>query len=195
MKKLPIFLAKLIVLVLFLIGIQLPGVTNPSVYAATTDMAQGYEASIEAAREAVAKELSTGLPSSATVAIMVDGKTVYAEGFGLRDRAKNLPVETDTQFNVGSVSKVFTAASILVLEQEGKLSLDKPVADYIPDFTMNDTRYQDITIRMLLNHTSGFPGTNVKDGFTAVKNRNYVEETNEQAYFPNEHTPIFYALF
>ena len=57
MKKLPIFLAKLIVLVLFLIGIQLPGVTNPSVYAATTDMAQGYEASIEAAREAVAKEL------------------------------------------------------------------------------------------------------------------------------------------
>jgi len=51
-------------------------------------------------------------------------------------------------------------------------------------------RYKDITIRMLLNHTSGFPGTNVKDGFTAVKNRNYVEETNEQAYFPNEDTPV-----
>ena len=185
MKKLPIFLAKLIVLVLFLIGIQLPGVTNPSVYAATTDMAQGYEASIEAAREAVAKELSTGLPSSATVAIMVDGKTVYAEGFGLRDRAKNLPVETDTQFNVGSVSKVFTAASILVLEQEGKLSLDKPVTDYIPNFTMNDSRYKDITIRMLLNHTSGFPGSNFKDGFTAVKNRNYVEETLERLKISN----------
>ena len=81
MKKLPVFLAKLIVLVFFLIGIQLPGVTNPSVYAATTDMAQGYEVSIAAAREAVAKELSTDIPSSATVAIMVDGKIVYAEGF------------------------------------------------------------------------------------------------------------------
>ena len=85
MKKLPTFLARLIVLVFFLTCIQLPGVTNPSAYAVTTDMAQGYEASIKAAREAVAKELSTGIPSSATVAIMVDGKIVYAEGFGLRD--------------------------------------------------------------------------------------------------------------
>jgi len=185
MKKLPIFLVKLIVMVFFLTCIQLPGVTNPSAYAVTTGMAQGYEASIDAAREAVAKELSTGIPSSATVAIMVDGKIVYAEGFGLRDRAKNLRVETDTQFNIGSVSKIFTAASVLILEQEGKLSLDKPVTDYIPNFTMNDTRYKDITIRMLLNHTSGFPGTNVKDGFTAVKNRNYVEETLERLKISN----------
>jgi CubicO group peptidase (beta-lactamase class C family) len=177
MKKSPIFLVKLIVLVFLLTCFQLPGMTNPSAYAVTTDMAQGYEASIKAAREAVAKELSTGIPSSATVAIMVDGRIVYAEGFGLRDRAKNLRVETDTQFNIGSVSKIFTAASVLVLEQEGKLSLDKPVTDYIPNFTMNDSRYKDITVRMLLNHTSGFPGSNIKDGFTAVKNRNYVEET------------------
>jgi CubicO group peptidase (beta-lactamase class C family) len=185
MKKSPIFLAKLIVLVFFLTCIQLPGVTNPSAYAVTTDMAQGYEASINAAREAVAKELATGIPSSATAAIMVDGKIVYAEGFGLRDRAKNLQVETDTQFNIGSISKVFTAASVLVLEQEGKLSLDKPVTDYIPNFTMNDSRYKDITIRMLLNHTSGFPGSNFKDGFTAVKNRNYVEETLERLKISN----------
>lgn len=180
MKKLPIFLARLIVTVFLLICIPLPGMTNPYVYAVTTDMAQGYEASINAAREAVAKELATGIPSSATAAIMVDGKIVFAEGFGLRDRAKNLPVETDTQFNIGSVSKIFTAASVLVLEQEGKLSLDKPVTDYIPNFTMNDTRYKDITIRMLLNHTSGLPGTNMRDGFTAVKNRNYVGETLER---------------
>jgi CubicO group peptidase (beta-lactamase class C family) len=53
--------------------------------------------------------------------------------------------------------------------QEGKLSLDKPVTDYIPNFTMNDTRYKDITIRMLLNRTSGFPGINTKDGFTTLK--------------------------
>ena len=85
MKKSTIFLVKLIVMVFFLTCIQLPGVTIPSVYAVTTDVAQGYEASMAVAREAVAKELSTGIPSSATVAIMVDGKIVYAEGFGLRD--------------------------------------------------------------------------------------------------------------
>lgn len=185
MKKLLIFLTRLIVTVFFLTCVQLPGMTNPSVQAAATDMAQGYEASNEAAREAVAKELSTGIPSSATVAIMVDGRIVYAEGFGLRDRAKNLRVEIDTQFNIGSVSKIFTAASALILEQEGKLSLDKPVTDYIPDFSMNDARYKDVTVRMLLNHTSGLPGTNIKDGFTAVKNRNYVEETLERLKISN----------
>jgi CubicO group peptidase (beta-lactamase class C family) len=123
--------------------------------------------------------MSTGMPSSATVAVMVDGEIVYAEGFGLRDRAKNLPVETDTQFNIGSVSKIFTAAAVLILEQEGKLSLDKPVTDYLPDFTMKDDRYKDITVRMLLNHTLGLPGTYFKDSVTVVKNRNYVEEALE----------------
>lgn len=178
MKKLPSLLTGLIVTIFLLTCIPLPGMANTFVQAAATD-AQGYEATIEAAREAVAKELSTGMASSATAAIMVDGKIVYAEGFGLRDRAKNLPVETDTQFNIGSISKIFTAASVLILEQEGKLSLDKPVTDYIPDFTMNDARYKDITVRMLLNHTSGLPGTYIKDGLTAVKNRNYVKETLE----------------
>lgn len=185
MEKLPTFLAKLIVMVFLLTCMQLPGMASPSIYATSTDMVQGYEASIAAAREAVAKELSTGIPSSATVAIMVDGKIVYAEGFGLRDRANNLQVETDTQFNIGSVSKIFTAASILILEQEGKLSLDKPVTDYLPGFTMNDARYQEITIRMLINHTSGLPGTNIRNGFTAVKNRNYIGETLERLKISN----------
>ncbi len=180
MKKLRIFLAGLMVLVFSITCIQVPGLTNSSVQAAATDMAQGYEATIEAAREAVAKELSAGTSSGATAAVMVDGKIVYAEGFGLRDRTKNLKVETDTQFNIGSVSKIFTAASVLILAQEGKLSLDQPVTAYIPDFTMNDPRYKDITVRMLLNHTSGFPGTYAKDGLTAVKNRKYVEETLEK---------------
>lgn len=185
MKKLPMFLKRLIVTVLLLTCVQLSGMIYPSAQAATTGMAQGYEASIAAAREAVAKELSTGIPSSATVAIMVDGKIVYAESFGLRDRANNLKVETDTQFNIGSISKIFTAASVLVLQQEGMLSLDNPVTKYIPDFTMNDERYKDITVRMLLNHTSGLPGTNDKDGFTAAKNRNYVAETLEKVKIGN----------
>jgi CubicO group peptidase (beta-lactamase class C family) len=179
MRKPIIFLAGLLVMVFSLTSIQLPGMTGTVVQAATTDTPQGYEATIEAVREAVAEQLSTGMPSSATVAVMVDGEIVYAEGFGLRDRAKNLPVETDTQFNIGSISKIFTVAAVLILEQEGKLSLDRPVTDYLPEFTMKDARYKDITVRMLLNHTSGLPGSYFKDGFTAVKNRNYVEEALE----------------
>ncbi|KLU39988.1 MAG: hypothetical protein AA931_08645 [Peptococcaceae bacterium 1109] len=62
--------------------------------------------------------MSTGLPSSATVAVMVEGRIVYAEGFRMRDRALNLPMDLDTQFNIGSISKVFTAAGPLILARQ-----------------------------------------------------------------------------
>jgi len=176
-KALRLFLAGAVVFVFSLSCVLMPGLSHPSARAATDTIAQGYEATIKATREAVAKELDSGIPSSATAAVMVDGKVVYAEGFGLRDRSNNLPVDTQTQFNMGSISKIFTAAAILALVQEESVSLDKPVTEYLPGFSMSDARYKGITVRMLLNHTSGFPGTNIKDGFTAAKNRNYVSET------------------
>ena len=179
MKASRMFLAGLAALVLSFACILMPGVIGSSAQADEAIITEGYEAIIKAVRDAVEKQLGSGIPSSATAAMMVDGKIVYAEGFGLRDRGNNLQVDTQTQFNMGSVSKIFTAASILVLAQEDRLSLDDPVTDYIPEFTMSDPRYKDITVRMLLNHTSGFHGTNSKDGFTSVKNRNYISQTLE----------------
>ena len=179
MKRSRLFLAGLAALVLSFACIMMPGLTGSTAQAEEAIITEGYEAVIKAARDAVEKQLGSGIPSSATAAMMVDGKIVYAEGFGLRDRGNNLQVDTETQFNMGSVSKIFTAASILVLAQEDRLSLDDPVTDYIPEFSMSDPRYKDITVRMLLNHTSGFHGTNSKDGFTSVKNRNYISQTLE----------------
>ena len=98
----------------------------------------------------------------------------------VRDRALSLPVDLDTQFGIGSVSKIFVAASVLILVQEGRLELDKPVTEYLPEFVMQDERYKDITVRILLNHTSGIPRTNNKDSMTAVKNRAFVQETLER---------------
>jgi CubicO group peptidase (beta-lactamase class C family) len=136
-----------------------------------------YQPAIITARIEIWKVLSTGTASSATVAIMDEGKIVYSEGFGMRDREKSIPVDTNTQFNIGSISKIFTTAAILLLVDEGKVELDQPVTLYLPEFTMKDERYKDITIRMLLNHSSGFPGSNYKDGFASVKNQSYAEET------------------
>ena len=136
-----------------------------------------YEDAIHTARREIWKTLSSGKASSATIAFMDDGKIVYSEGFGMRDRENALPVERNTQFNIGSISKIFTAAAILLLVDDGRVELDKPVTTYLPDFTTQDERYKDITVRMLLNHTSGFPGTNGKDGFGSKKNPNYVSET------------------
>jgi CubicO group peptidase (beta-lactamase class C family) len=62
-------------------------------------------------------------------------------------------------YGIGSVSKVFTAVAIMQLVEEGKVKLDTPVVKYLPDFKMADKRYKDITVRMLLNHSSGLMGS------------------------------------
>ncbi|MEI6286753.1 MAG: serine hydrolase domain-containing protein [Bacillota bacterium] len=141
-------------------------------FAATVD----YSQSISAARTEIWQALSNGA-SSATVAIMDGDRIVYSEAFGMTDRAKSTPANTATQFNIGSTSKIFTAAAILLLCEDGKVDLDQPVTTYLPEFKMADPRYKHITVRMLLNHSSGMPGTNARDGFGSIENPAYVAET------------------
>lgn len=121
--------------------------------------AGGYDATMAAAREAVWKALTNGGGSSATVAVMDGGKIVYSECFGAAERATGRPVGRETRFNIGSTSKMFAAVAILMLADDGRLSLDDPVAKHLPEFVMRDGRYRDITVRMLFNHSSGLPGS------------------------------------
>ena len=71
----------------------------------------------------------------------------------------------DLIYGIGSVSKTYTAAAIMQLVDSGKINIDAPVTDYIDDFVMADERYKDITVRMLMNHTSGISGTSAKNMF------------------------------
>lgn len=118
-----------------------------------------YDATMAAAREAVWRTLTNGGGSSATVAVMDGGKIVYSERFGVAERATGRPVGSGTRFNIGSTSKMFAAVAILMLADDGRLSLDDPVAKHLPEFAMRDGRYRDITVRMLFNHSSGLPGS------------------------------------
>ena len=94
---------------------------------------------------------STGAPS-VSVAVVSGDKLVYAKAFGEADIAAHRAADTDTRYAVGSISKQFTAAAILLMQEEGKLSLDDLVAKYFPELT----RANEITIRQLLSHTSGY---------------------------------------
>lgn len=67
--------------------------------------------------------------------------------------------EQPSLYGIGSTSKIVTAAAVLQIAEEGLIDLDAPLTQYIPEFSMADPRYQDITPRMLLNHTSGLPGS------------------------------------
>lgn len=66
-------------------------------------------------------------------------------------------------YSIGSISKVYVTTAVMQLSEEGKVELDAPVTEYIPDFTMADERYKKITVRMLMNHTSGIMGTSSKN--------------------------------
>jgi CubicO group peptidase (beta-lactamase class C family) len=88
-----------------------------------------------------------------SVAIVKNGQLVFAKGYGRRSLRDNRPVEPDTLFAIGSVTKQFTCACILLLAQEGKLSVRDKVSKYFPKLT----RASDITLLNLMNHTSGYP--------------------------------------
>src|SRR5438067_7211779 len=86
------------------------------------------------------------------VGVATDGKAVLAKAYGMADLEHDVKNTPDTIFEAGSVSKQFTAAAVLLLAREGKLSLDDPVKKYVPELPQYETP---ITIRHLLNHTSG----------------------------------------
>ncbi len=92
------------------------------------------------------------------VAISREGDVIYQKGFGVRDLETKEPVTPDTIFGVASVTKSFTAAAIMHLAAEGKLSLEDPVARHIPTFRLSNGKDASrVQIRHLLSHTTGVP--------------------------------------
>ena len=87
-----------------------------------------------------------------TVGVIKDGKLIFAEGYGMANLDYNIPNEPETVFKIASTSKQFTAASTILLSQQGKLSLDDKLSTFFPKFP---SYANDITIQHLLNHTSG----------------------------------------
>jgi len=108
--------------------------------------------------EFVARTMAEWKVPGMAVSIVKDGKVVLAEGFGLRDVKNNLKVTPRTVFAIGSSSKAFTATSMGVLFDEGKLDWDKPVREYLPTFKLwDDFASEQMTPRDLLCHRSGLP--------------------------------------
>jgi D-alanyl-D-alanine carboxypeptidase len=100
------------------------------------------------ANDALAK---SGVPS-ASVAVVKDGKIVYLNAYGSARLEPKTPATPGMRYSIGSISKQFTAVAMLLLQEQGKLSLDDKVAKFIPDLT----RANEVTIRQLLSHTSGY---------------------------------------
>ncbi|HKS23130.1 MAG TPA: serine hydrolase domain-containing protein [Thermoanaerobaculia bacterium] len=117
--------------------------------AAAPLLADDFTASVDKAVNEILTK--TGAPS-ASVAVVRDGKLVYANAYGLAKLEPKTPATPQMRYSIGSISKQFTAAAILMLAEEGKLSLDDKVVRWLPELT----RAKDVTIRQLLSMTSGY---------------------------------------
>ena len=119
--------------------------------------------SVPAADLGAADALMQGLISmddvpGAALALIKDGGIVLERGYGFRDLATHAPVTTATLFNIGSISKSFTAVGIAQLVDRHQVDLDMPVIRYIPELRLsNPLATQAVTLRQLLSHTSGLP--------------------------------------
>jgi D-alanyl-D-alanine carboxypeptidase len=100
----------------------------------------------------IAKALAGSKAPSISVAVVQHGKLIYAKAHGHASLSPSRDATTDTRYAVGSISKQFTAAAILLAAEQGKISLDDKVSKYFP----NLTRADEVAIRELLSHTSGY---------------------------------------
>ena len=99
-----------------------------------------------AAQKALAR---TGVPA-VSIAVVRDGQIAYKQAYGVQKAG--VAARADARYKIASISKQFTAAALLLLAEDGKLSLDNPVSKYLPDLT----RAREVKLRQLLSHTSGY---------------------------------------
>jgi CubicO group peptidase (beta-lactamase class C family) len=118
------------------------------VLSATLPISRSVEARIDAAAK---EDVDSGRVTGAAVAVLRNGHVAFSRGYGRSNLELSTPVSAKTVFRIGSLTKQFTAAGVLLLAEQGKLKIDDKLSLYLPDFP----RANEVTLRDLLNHTSG----------------------------------------
>lgn len=135
----------------------------------------------EAAQQAATAAAQYGGATAVSYAVWEDGKVTLSGHVGTYSKGEDRALRDDDLYGIGSISKMFTTAAVMQLVEAGKLNLDSPVTKYLPNFKMADPRYQKITVRMLLNHSSGLMGTSTQNAMLfADDDRSATEELLER---------------
>jgi len=109
--------------------------------------------------------------TGANLSIVQNGEVLYTAGYGFRNIETEQAVTPETLFSIGSVSKSFTALAVAQQVDAGNLDLDTPIVDYVPDLAYTDPRFEQVTLRHLLSHTSGLPVVDIVWYSGAVESR------------------------
>ena len=138
---------------------------------------------VTAARQAADAALKAGAPA-VQIAVSRGGQVIYSEAFGVTDIASATPATARSEMQIGSVTKQFTAAAILRLAERGQLTLGDRIEKFVPEF---DPRGRTITLRNLLNHTSGlardwYPPEVPADTTLPVTREHVIKNLNERPF-------------
>ncbi|EGT4968206.1 cell wall-binding protein Cwp20 [Clostridioides difficile] len=134
---------------------------------------ESYTKTKALAKEKIQTLLSKYGAVSAQYALIDNGKIEISGNGGVYSKQDNKNLNKDNMYSIASISKMFTTTAVMKLVDEGKINLDTPVVNYIPEFKMADDRYKEITPRMLLNHSSGLMGSSFKNTILLGDNDSY----------------------
>lgn len=134
-----------------------------------------YPTTKAAAQAAIEKSLKDTGATSITAGLTDLNGLIWQGTTGVIDAGGGAP-GPDTIYGIGSTSKMFATAAVMQLVDEGRVELDAPVVRYLPQFTMRSPQYRQITVRMLLDHSAGFPGSTYANGFTTAAYDGYATE-------------------
>ncbi|MHC9538092.1 MAG: serine hydrolase domain-containing protein [Vulcanimicrobiota bacterium] len=163
-KTAALFLTVILVIALSSCSSSVNDTGNQSSY--LQDTATDYSSAIEQTTMVIEKAMQDSHVVGLSIALVDGQNTIWQQGFGYADKAGGVATSTDTIFQIGSISKPLAATAVMQLVEQGKLDLDRPVVDYIPEFSIQSrisgADSSKITTRMLLTHHAGLP----YDGYT-----------------------------
>ena len=136
----------------------------------------------------------SGVPGL-SIALVDDQGLIWAEGFGYADRERGRPVTPETTFQIGSITKLLNAVAVMQLVEQGRVQLDRPFTDYLPEFSMR-TRWPQaapITPRALLSHHAGLPTYYLKGFFSEETLNSLLVELRDEHLAYEPHTVFNYS--
>lgn len=123
-----------------------------------------------------------------SLGIVKDGQLYLTRGYGLQELGTRKTTDSLTNYMTCSITKLFTATAVMQLVEQGKIDIRQKLIFYLPDFTMKDERYKDITIEHLLSHSSGLPWDkvlkDVPDDSSALRKLVYSFSNSKLAFTP-----------
>lgn len=158
-----ILFASFVLLVSILLAACAPAAATPAPATAIAGLDDGTVTVIE---NLIEKHMEESQVPGYAMCIVKDGQVVYNKGFGVLEKGKDGLVTPQSLFGLRSVSKTFTAIALMQMVEQGKVDINAAVTEYLPYFKMADDRYDRITVRMLLSHTSGLSDEVWKEAFS-----------------------------